>query len=174
MFENFTYKQKLIGLAILTVLMFLTANKRSFRITKQAYQQAKGLKEKLQYVNATGASVTDLQNELALYDKVIGVQGVTPEEVQQHVLDFASSFPNVSVFGMEEIHMAESNGFTIMTNQLILEGDYNSLIDVIYAFEKRFEFSNVVSIAFVKEKDYQAKKNIVRVKVIFQNYEKIS
>jgi len=173
-FANFTYKQKIIGVGVLAILLFFTANKRSFKITKQAYVQASELKEKLNYVNASNSNVGQMQNELNLYDRVIGVQGVKPEDVQQSILDFTTSFENVNVFGMEEIHIAESKGFNIMTNQLILEGNYNSLIEIIYEFEKEFEFSTIVSIAFLKEKEYQTRKNKLRVKVIFQNYEKVN
>ena len=174
MFENFTYKQKLIGLGVLTVLLFFVANKRSFNITKQAYKQAKELNEKFDYVSKSSANVLEIQDELALYDKIIGIKGVAPEDVQQNILDFTTSFAEINVFGMEEIHFAESNGFTIITNQLILEGEYNNLIEVIYEFEKKFEYSNVVSVSFLKEREYKTRKNKLRVKIIFQNYEKIN
>ncbi|MDO6758574.1 hypothetical protein Q4566_00060 [Tamlana sp. 2_MG-2023] len=174
MFTNLTYKQKLCGVGLLAVLLFFTANKRSFKVTKQAYIQSSKLEEKLNYINDSNSNVSDLQNELDLYDRIIGVQGVQPEDVQQSVLDFTTEFINVDVFGMEEMHFSESNGFKIITNQLILEGDYNSLIEVIYEFEKKFEFSSIVSVSFQKEKEYLTRKNKLRVKIIFQNYEKIN
>ena len=68
--------------------------------------------------------------------------------------------------------MAESNGFNVISNQLILEGNFNSLLEIVYAFEREFKFSNIVSISFVKEKEFQTRKDKLRVKIIFQNYEK--
>ncbi|WAC02704.1 hypothetical protein N7U66_03260 [Lacinutrix neustonica] len=138
--------------------MFFAANKRSFTITKQAYTQIGELKEKLNYVNASTGNIGQLERELKLYDRIIGIQGMEPEIVQQSILNFTTSFEKVGIFGMEEIHVAESDGFSIITNQLILEGDYNSLIEIIYEFEKEFESSNIVSIAFSKEKEYRDPK----------------
>lgn len=172
MFENFTYKQKLFGLIIVAILLFITANKRSFQVTRRAYNQVDDLQKKLEYVNASTTSLSQMQSELNLYDKIIGKQGVGPEEVQQKILDFTTTFANIKVSGMEEIHTAESNGFNIITNQLVLEGDYNSLIEILYEFEKSFHFSNIVNISFLKEKEYKTRKNKLRVKIIFQNYEK--
>lgn len=173
MFENLSYKQKLIGITVIAVLLFITANKRSYQVTKQAYNQVKDLETKLAYVNASTSNVSQMQYELELYDKVIGVQGVEPEEIQQRILDFTTAYNDVKVLRLEEIHLAESNGFNIMTNQMILEGDFNALTHIIYEFEKKFEFSNIVSVSFLKEKEYQTRKTKLRVKVIFQNYEKV-
>ncbi|GAA4272063.1 hypothetical protein U6A24_11190 [Aquimarina gracilis] len=172
MFANLTYKQKLLGLVVLGVLLFFAANKRSFKITKQAYNQVKQLEDKLNYVNASTTDIGETQAELSFYDKIIGKQGVEPEEIQQEILDFATQYDQVLVYNLDEIHLAESNGFSIISNQLTLEGDFNALLEVVYAFEKEFKFSNIVSVSFVKEKEYQTRKNKLRVKIIFQNYEK--
>ncbi|WP_152538584.1 hypothetical protein [Aquimarina macrocephali] len=174
MFANLTYKQKLIGLIAIGILLFMAANKRSFKITRQAYDQVQQLEDKLEYVNSSTTDVTQTQVELKFYDKIIGKQGIEPEEIQQQILDFTSSYDNVYVFNLDEIHIAESNGFSVISNQLTLEGDFNALLEIVYAFEKEFKFSNIVSISFTKEKEFQTRKNKLRVKIIFQNYEKNS
>ncbi|MBP2832827.1 hypothetical protein J8281_11580 [Aquimarina sp. U1-2] len=172
MFANLTNKQKLLGILVLGVLLFLAANKRSYQVTRQAYHQVKELENKLSYVNSTTTDISRTQAELEFYDKIIGKQGVTPEEIQQEILDFATIYDQVTVSNLDEIHLAESNGFSIISNQLILEGDFYSLLEVVYEFEKKFKFSNIVSISFVKEKEYRTRKNKLTVKIIFQNYEK--
>ena len=174
MFANLTYKQKLIGLGCLAILLFLAANKKSFKLTKHAYEQVQQLENKLDYVHASTVDSKVTYKQLNFYDKIIGKQGVTPEEIQQQILDFTTGFTAINVFNLEEIHLAESNGFDIISNQLILEGDYNSLLEIVYEFEKKFKFSNIVSVSFTKEKEYRTRKSKLRVKIIFQNYEKNS
>lgn len=98
MFANLTYKQKLIGLIAIGILLFMAANKRSFKITRQAYDQVQELEDKLEYVNSSTTDVTQTQVELKFYDKIIGKQGIEPEEIQQQILDFTSSYDNVYVF----------------------------------------------------------------------------
>ncbi len=172
MFTNITYKQKLIGLVILSVLLFITANKRSYSVTKQTYNQVKELEEKLNYVNASSQDIDGLQNELAIYDRIIGKQGIKAEDIQQKILDYSTQYNTVGVVNLEEIHIAESNGFTIISNQLIVEGDFNSLLELVYSFETDFNYSNIVSVSFTKEKEYQTREDKLRAKIIFQNYEK--
>ena len=172
MFANLTYKQKLLGLMGVVVILSLAANKRSFKVTRQAYNQVKELEDKLEFVNSSTTDISQTQLELKYYDKILGKQGVDPEEIQQEILDFTSSFEEVYVFNLDEIHLAESNGFNVISNQLILEGNFNSLLEIVYAFEREFKFSNIVSISFVKEKEFQTRKDKLRVKIIFQNYEK--
>ncbi len=172
MFKNLTYKQKLVGLGFLAVILFLTANKRSFSVTKNAYAQVQDLEKKIDYISTSNQGIDEMQNELAFYDKVIGKQGVRAEEVQQKILDYSTEQLQTNLVSIEEIHVAESNNFTIITNQLLIEGDFNALLEAVYNFEKKFKYSKIVSISFDKIKEYQTRKDKLRVKIIFQNYEK--
>lgn len=172
MFSDITYKKKLIVLFILIALVFLVANKQSFSVTKNAYQQIKELEHKLKYVNSSTQGIDEIQSELAIYDKLIGRQGLKPEEIQQQILNFISKINEIKLINIAEIHQAKENGFHIITNQLIIEGGINELLKTIYAFEKNFAYANIVSIDFKKEREFQTRKLKLRVKIIFQNYEK--
>tara|TARA_R110002033_G_scaffold66981_3_gene117993 strand:- start:36446 stop:36967 length:522 start_codon:yes stop_codon:yes gene_type:complete len=172
MFENFTYKQKLIGLGVVLLLLFFTANKRSFKATKNAYQQMKEVEAKVSYLKDLSLGSKELQNQVALYNNLLGKQDIEASQVQQEILNFASKYAIVDIDQLKETHLSESNGFHIITNQLVLEGDFLSLLEVVYAFEKKFNTSILVSINFLKEKNYQRKKDKLKVQLIFQNYEK--
>ncbi|WP_298487853.1 hypothetical protein [uncultured Maribacter sp.] len=115
-----------------------------------------------------------LQKQIHLYDKLIGSQNVEAEEIQQSILDFATGYESIKIDKLSETHISESNGFEVITNQLTLEGNFQSLIEVIYEFEKKFKVSSIVSINFIKEKKYDQRKSRLKVQLIFQNYEKVS
>lgn len=172
MFENLSYKQKLAGLGIVLIMLLMVANKRSFRATKDAYRQMKEVESQLAYMKASSFNSKELQTQIALYDDLIGQQHTETYVVQQSILDFANKFPKITIMELSETHLAESNGFVVKTNQLILEGDFQSLTETVYDFEKRFKNASLVSVSFLKERDFKKRKNRLRVKLIFQNYEK--
>jgi hypothetical protein len=174
MFENFTYKQKLIGLLILSILLFITANKRSFKVTKNAYTQMKEVKSRLDFMRASNYDSKELRTQIAFYNNLIGKQGIEPETAQQSILDFATKYENVKIDKLNETHFSATNGFEVITNQIVLEGTFSILTEAVYGFEKDFKTSTLISISYIKEKSYNRKKDKLKVHLIFQNYEKSS
>ncbi|MBR9855762.1 MAG: hypothetical protein GYB37_14485 [Algicola sp.] len=172
MFENYTYKKKLIGLCILLVLLLLAANKKSFRVAKQAFGQLQEVKEQLEFMKTSSIGSKELQQQLSYYDRLIGKQNVEPEAAKQSILDFATKYNNVKINELKETHFSHANGYDVITNQLILEGSYASLSEILYDFEKKFDTSSLVSFAYYKEKNYKKRTSELKVHLIFQNYEK--
>ncbi len=172
MFENFSYKQKLIGLGAILVLLFLTANKRSFKTTLNAYGQMQEVASRLRYMQVASYDSKQLQNQISFYDNLIGKQNIEADIVQQSILDFATNFEKARIDNLSETHISSAEGFEVITNQLILEGDFATLTEVVYEFEKKFEMASLVSVNYIKEKNYNKRKNKLKVQLIFQNYEK--
>lgn len=173
MFENLTYKQKFVGLGITILILFLAANKRSFKITSNAYSQMKEMQMKLDYVKNNTVNSSELRNESIFLNSMLGSEKIiSADEIQQKLLDFTTQFPSLKVDELKEIHFYELNSFDIITNQLILEGKYSDLLTFIYALEKKFNHSVLVSVSFNKVFDYKTRKNKLKVEIILQKYEK--
>lgn len=172
MFENYSYKKKFIGLAVLLVLLFFAANKRSFKVTKNAYVQMKEVKEKMEFMQNSNIDSKELQRQMNLYDNLIGKQNIQPDAAQQSILDFATRYQDVEVDELSETHFSHEKGFDIITNQLTLEGSYSALSKVVYDYEKKFKVSSLVGVSYIKEKNYNRRKSKLKVLLIFQNYEK--
>lgn len=172
MFDNFTYKQKIIGLVLVSVILFMAARKRSYKIAINTYKQVKEVEEKLKYIKNSNTSIQELKNEISYYDLMIGAEYKSPEDIQQGILGFSNSFKDIQVIGIEEIHKAPSNDFNIITNRLIVEGYYNELLHLIYAFEKEFSDASIINVKFTKHKEYNRKSNKIKTVITFQNYEK--
>lgn len=172
MFERYSYKKKLIGLSIVVALLLLTANKKSFKVTKQAYGQLKEAKEQLEFMRMSGQDSQTLQEQIKLYDGLIGKQDIEPSVAQQSILDFATQYEDVIIDELKETHFSSMDGFEVITNQLILEGSYQALTRAVYDYEKKFNISSLVSIDFYKEKNFAKRTSELKVLLIFQNYEK--
>ena len=111
MFSQYTYKQKFFGLIIIFVLLLLVANKKSFSITKARFNEVKDIEQKLLFVNNTNQDIMSLTKEIAYLDDIIGKQGIPPDIVQQEMLDFISTYNNVKLVTIDEIHYAQIKPF---------------------------------------------------------------
>ena len=176
MFSQYTYKQKFYALVAIMLLLGITAYKRSFSLTLNTYAKHKELSEQLVVANAAMADGARLNQEIKALDKLIGKADMEPQLVQQELLNFVSQSDDkrVKVEEVKQIHQVEDRDFWVYTNQLVLSGTFESLLKVVYRFEKEFEFSRVVSVQFNKKKNYRTKREKLFVNIVFQNYEKIN
>ncbi|SNZ01700.1 hypothetical protein [Flagellimonas pacifica] len=172
MFEKYSYKQKFLGLVALLLVLFLAANKRSFKVTKNAYGQMREIREKLEFMQNSNHDSRELQRQMDLYDNLIGKQDIQPDMAQQSILDFATKYDDIEIDELSETHFSNTKGFDVITNRLTLEGSYSALAKVVYDYEKNFKVSSLVGVSFIREKNYNRRKNKLKVLLIFQNYEK--
>lgn len=170
MFENYSYKQKFYALIILFFMLSITAYKRSFHALFDVISEYSELSKKADDINKKAKNTGTLKNDVECLDKIIGKEGVTKEMVQQGIIGFASASPGVSINDLKPIHDYPETDYHIITNQLDVTGNANQLLELAYNFEKKFNYSRMVSQNF-----YTTKKNnkseVLHLKMIFQNYE---
>lgn len=171
MFENYSYKQKFSALILLFFILSITAYKRSFHALYDVITEYRTLSKKAEDINKKAKSTDGLNKDIAYLDKIIGKEGVTKEMVQQGIVSFASeNSPAVSISDLKPIHDFAEDDYHIITNQLDVTANSNQLLNLAYDFEKKFNFSRIVSMSF-----YTTKKNnkseVLHLKMIFQNYE---
>ncbi len=170
MFEQYSYKKKFMALAILFVMLSITAYKRSFSTLFQVIGEHKELSNNVEQLNQKAKNTNGLIKEVAFLDKLIGKEGVAKQEVQQEIVSHATNQGHVSISDLQPIHMANDNNYSISTNQIDVTGSVNELLQLAYNYERNFNLSRLVSMNF-----YTTKKNnkteVLHLKMIFQNYE---
>ncbi|TGD56843.1 hypothetical protein [Flavobacterium humi] len=170
MFEQYSYKKKCMALAVIFVMLSITAYKRSFKTLLEVIGEHRTLTAKVDDLNKKASNANGLMEDVAYLDKIIGKEGTSKEMVQQGLVSFASQKPNVSIHDLQPIHVFSDENYTIATNQLDVTGGANQLLQLGYDFEKNFNLSRMVSMDF-----YTTKKNnndeVLHLKMIFQNYE---
>jgi len=174
MFENLSYKKKFMALITLLVVLGITAYKRSFSMTVDAYKTLNSSRATLAKVSNSQQRITGLRTEVAYLDKIIGKETADADLVQQEILHmFTTIEPEVELVKLEEVHKANNDYFNIFTNRLILSGKFNDLLAASYQYEKKFEFSRIVSLRFYLERERRTRRKKLFHQIIFQNYEKI-
>ncbi|MEM0578690.1 hypothetical protein [Flavobacterium polysaccharolyticum] len=173
MFEKYSFKKKFLTLLVLTLIIAITAYKRSFSILIQVIKEHDTLSKKIEDVNKKAQVSSNLAKEVAYLDRLIGKEGVSKEVIQQEILNFtAKRHPKVSINTLEPIHLFIDENYTIITNQLDVTGNFNQLLELGYDFEKNFSDSRIVNMHYYITKNNN-KTDILHFKIIFQNYEKI-
>ncbi len=170
MFNQYSYKKKFMALAVIFIMLSITAYKRSFRALFEVMKEHKELSGNVEKLNLKVKNTDALIKEVAFLDKLIGKEGVAKQEVQQEIVSHATKEGQVSISDLQPIHTAEDENFAITTNQIDVTGNVNQLLQLAYNFEQNFNLSRLVSMNF-----YIAKKNnkteVLHLKMIFQNYE---
>lgn len=174
MFENIPYRKKLPILLAILLLTGITAYKKSYRITLDAYSSLRTTEEKLAEIRNSQERVSLLTDQVDYLDNVIGKKSTDANIVQQEIMNSYTSMENGSeLIKLEEIHKASNDYFNIFTNRLVISGNFNELLKTTYAYEKDFEFSRIVSVMFYVENIPRTRKKKLFEQIIFQNYEKI-
>ncbi|WP_162128573.1 hypothetical protein [Flavobacterium phycosphaerae] len=122
-------------------------------------------------MNNQTSNIRVLSNQVAGLDKLIGKEGVEKEKIQQEIIDFlVKNGSEISINNLQPIHNFVYDDYQVYTYEIDLTGSYNQLLDLTYKFEKQFDYSKIISLAFYTDKK-NTKKEMLHLKLIFQNYE---
>jgi hypothetical protein len=152
-------------------MLSITAYKRSFHTLFEVVSEYRTISKKSEDIDKKTKNTGTLINDVKYLDKIIGKEGVTKEIVQQGIISFASTnSTSISINDLKPIHDFPEDDYHIITNQLDVTGNTNNLLALAYNFEKRFNYSRMVSLNFYTTKKNN-KSNVLHLNMIFQNYE---
>src|SRR5690606_3933449 len=171
-FEQYSYKQKFFALLVLSVIMAITAYKRSFKNSLYLLKENKELKQKIELVNEKSGELQNLNMEIKTIDSFMGKENVDMTKVRQEILNFLANSKNTNILvtSFPSPHTYSDQNYTIYSNVLEISGTFNELLETAYEFEKYFTYSKVVSTEFFTVKKGSDKKELHLI-IIFQNYE---
>lgn len=173
MFKEITYKKKFFAVVALFLLLLIGVYKKTYRNIIDINGQLKDLSSKSMLTENSVFDISNLKEEIKVLDNFIGSDNIRPEQVQQGLLTFISDQDlKIDLVDIENIHTAKDGEFNVYTNQIELQGDYKSLLTLLYELEKNFKESKIVNTSFYTLKDYRRNRKKLYLKIIFQNYEK--
>src|SRR6218665_53494 len=171
MFNQYSYKAKFKFLIVFFIILSVAAYRRSFSQAIALVQENYKLKEKKEVMKSQVPNIEAMEKEVAGLDRMIGREGTEKEKIQQEIIGFLlKNSVGVAINDLQPIHDFNSDGYQVFTYQVDLTGSYNQLLGLAYKFEKQFDYSKIVSLAFYTDKK-NSKKETLHLKLIFQNYE---
>lgn len=172
MFKSVPANKKFVALILLGIILILSSFKKSFYPTLSIYRQQKGIDEKLSFIREALPNVSTLQSEVDILNNKLGSINLSAQEVQQRILLFSTQLNDIEVVDVAQIHYSSNPLFKIYTHQITFNGDFQDLLEGLYAFEKKFLTSRIVNFHFESNiKNGQLAKN-QSLRITFQNYEK--
>lgn len=173
MLEKISHKRRFFIVILLLVLLFLAVYKKTYQPIFQLNKELNASYQLVENVTQPFAKIESLKNELSVLDKVVG-NSENHALIQQKILDFITTHAlHVSVVNIADSHMYKgNNAFSILTNKIILTGNYETLLNTIYTIEKEFKASKIVSAKFYSKKNYSTNKTELLLELYFQNYGK--
>ncbi len=173
MFNNLTYKKKFFILLVGFLFISIGAYNKKIRDTLIARKEYKTIEKQLVNSDQSYNLLFSLQDQVKGLDNIIGGNNLRPELVQPSILNFITKQDqNVNVVSIEDVHTFFDTEFKIYSNQITVEGAYNNLVELLYAIEKEYKASRIVSTKLYSKKNYQTKTTKLYLKIILQNYEK--
>lgn len=173
MFDRFTYKQKNYGLLGVFILLAMASYKRSFSLTMNALTEVENQEKQMESTLHAQNDIETLQIQIAQLNKNIGKSDIKPDLVNQQILSEISEFSTnnqVNLQSLEETHSFKTVDFTIYSNLIAVEGNFNGLMSLVYHMENKFEYARLINVEIFKEKDLSNKKEKLYGKLLFQHY----
>ena len=125
MFNQFSYKKKVLYTAILAALLTFASFKKNVKKILQINKQLQELQIGQLEDRVFDDDIAYLQQEIKTIEAYIGGVNISPDYVQQQLIKFISNTPlTVEITSIEGIHQASIDQFNILTNQVTITGDY--------------------------------------------------
>ncbi|WP_200831877.1 hypothetical protein [Aquimarina sp. AU474] len=131
------------------------------------------LEDKKQAYQSAPAQLAVLANKEKQLDEILKKNNVEGNSLQNNILKTLNTLSNDSGFSIvafEEPHAFtdETTQKTTTTYNFTLQGDYKSLINVVYALEQKYSFGNVIQVKFEKKKNFRTRATFLQCTVLLQ------
>ncbi len=158
-----------VGLLLVLFIAYQYSFAKTFAISDQV---SKLEQEKERYLAAPMqlAALTKKEKQL---DEILTRNNVEGSSLQRNLLktlNELSTTSKIKVIAFEEPHVYtnETTQESTTTYDFVLQGDYKSLIDVLYALEQKYSFGNLARVRFEKKKNYRTRATYLQCSVLLQ------
>ncbi len=168
-----TQRNKNILLIVGLLLMLFFAYRFGFSKTFAISSEVTKLENQKQAYHSASAQLAALTNKEKQLDEILQKNNVEGSSLQNNILKTLNTLSNESGFTIvtfEEPHIFtdEATQKTTTTYNFTIQGDYKSLINVVYSLEQKYSFGNVILVDFEKKKNFRTRKTYLQCNVLLQ------
>ncbi len=169
------YQRRLVLTIVLLIVISLLAWNGAFRKTIKLHKQINQLEEGLSSAAAITTQKQKIKSETERLNRILGISDsiITTEQIFDELIEISDSIGDVKIVNFPQIHEIVTNGYKIRTMPVGFEGDYFKLLSMIHLLERNKNTGRLVSVNFIKEKDYKKNKEYLSTTLLFQSYELI-
>lgn len=168
-------KQKNIILIIGFIVLLWIAYQLSFSKTIELKKQHYKLKEEALLFENSAQKLVQLQKENQYYDSILKSKRIsTDKSFQNNLLSTINSFAdstNIKVVSFQNPHVFQQENTQILTYSFTLRGNFNQITQLIYQLEQRYKLGKVISVNYLKKRDYRRRFNYLECTILLQRIE---
>lgn len=175
MFKNLTYKKKnqLLMVAMLVVLFLVY----SFAIKKtlNIYNTYSVAEEKIALAANAPVMAAHLEKELMQMDIRLGNEKTKKQNTADALLELTTHYCQNNHAVLREFPkttVSDQGDLLIETNQFVVEGDFSTLINLVYVLEQKIKLGKVASVKYQLKKDFKTKEMVLTAAIFIQNVKK--
>jgi hypothetical protein len=173
--NKFTYRQKNIGLIVVALLLgFITYN-RTVKHTLAAMEECNALEQQISIATNSPEAINNLQLQLNQMNALIGDRQEVSGDVQQQLLENISNYcksNNMVIKKFPEAHRFKANEYTTTTHSVEVQGNFLSLLQLVYELENEFKLARMSSARFHTKVNLKTKKKELYATIYLQNIKK--
>ncbi len=160
----------IVGFLLFVIICYNLAISKTIAQKKQ-YSNLK--KQELLFKNAP-KQLSLLRQKEMYYDSLLIKYQLDGSSIQNNLLRTINLFAdvnNLKVVNFLEPHHISINELTINTYEFTLEGEYNSINNLIYQLEQITKFGEVINLHFEKKKNFRSGRHYLQARVLVKSFE---
>ncbi|PQV47442.1 hypothetical protein CLV33_107231 [Jejuia pallidilutea] len=158
-----------VGFLLVLLLCYQLAISKTVALKKE-YNTLK--QEEILFENAP-KQLSLLKQKRMYYDSLLTKYKINGSSLQNSLLQTINSFAdssNIKVIGFLEPHIIQMNDLKVKSYQFTLEGEYNSIIQLIYKLEQETKFGEISNLHFIKKKNFRTGKYFLQAHVLLKSF----
>jgi len=161
----------IIGFFVAILICYQLAFSKTFEL-KSEYQKLSN--EYLLFQNIP-KQLSILKQKEQFYDSLLTINQLKDSSIQNSLLNTINNYAQtntlkVSSFLKPHVNI-KNEELTIKTYQFILEGDYNTIINLIYHLEQKTKFGEIINLQFEKKKNFKTGNYFLQASVLLKSLE---
>ncbi len=177
MFKNLKYKRKVLYLSIGFIVFLFIAYSLTIKKTINAKRICDRMEVKKESLKNAPLKIKQIKQELAVINNKIGKDITENMDIQSAILDKTGKYcqkNGLILKSFPKTHYHKEKDYMIITNIIVMEGDFVKMLKLIYQFEQKFKLGKVISVKFNKEKDRISKRLKLYGTLYIQNIKSIN
>lgn len=172
MLKNLSYKKKNKLLIAVALLIFYLVYALAIKKTIASYDEYNKAENQIELAINAPKMAAQLENQLLQMDSKIGKQNKNGQNTEQALLELITNYcqNNHSILReFPETTMAQRGNLFIETNLFVIEGNFSSLINLVYLLEQKNKLGKIASVRYQLKKDFKTKEMALTAAIYLQN-----
>lgn len=165
-------KKKFILLMVVSILILIASYSFGFSKTLQARRNYQEIKKQEELYKDVPKQIQLLSKKKVYYDSILTQMNLSNTSLENSLLKIINNntkTANLKLQNFNTPHLYLDDNAKLLTYNFKLEGNYNSLLKLIYTIERNGSFGEVIHLDFLKEQDFKTKRKYLTAKVLIQN-----